>query len=199
MGLAVVSSDFVPAESEDWGRTAALQSEEIANLRTVALLVPCWNRHDVPAIMAHYDDAVTWRNVAFGETYTGKQQVGAFLSDLFAAVPDLTLTITMRVPCGRFVAEEYTIRGTHRGVLFGIPPTGRPVELHAVSFIELHDARLREDHFYFDVSSILQQLGLFPSLRMAQTRGGHLLMRGVVFARSPLRTMRLWRVHRHRV
>jgi steroid delta-isomerase-like uncharacterized protein len=169
----------------------ALLDEEAANLRTVDRLVPLWNRHDVAAILEHYDEAITWRNVAMGETYTGKGQVGAFLADLFAAVPDLTMTITRRVPHGRFVAEEYTLRGTHRGNLLGIPATGRRVEVHAVSFVELRDARLLEDHFYFDVSTVLQQVGLFPPLTVARTPVGHRLLQLLVLARSPRRAWRL--------
>jgi steroid delta-isomerase-like uncharacterized protein len=126
-----------------------------------------------------------------GGDHTGKGQVGAFLADLFAAVPDLTMTITRRVPHGRFVAEEYTLRGTHRGNLIGIPATGRRVEVHAVSFVELRDARLLEDHFYFDVSTVLQQVGLFPPLTVARTPVGHRLLQLLVLARSPRRAWRL--------
>lgn len=172
-----------------------LTDEETANLRTVDLLVPLWNSHDVLAILEHYDEAITWRNVAMGETYVGKAAVGAFLTELFAAVPDLTMTITRRVPHGRFVAEEYVLRGTHRADLLGIPPTGRTVEVHAVSFVELLDARLLEDHFYFDVTTILQQVGLFPPLSVARTPVGHRLMQLLVVARSPRRA---WRLRRRR-
>ena len=162
-----------------------LTDEEAANLRAVDALVPLWNRHDVAAILEHYDEAVTWRNVATEETYAGKQAVGAFLGELFAAVPDLSMTITRRVPHARFVAEEYTLRGTHRGDLLGIPPTGRTVEVHAVSFVELRDARLLEDHFYFDVSTVLRQVGLFPPLTAARTPAGRRLLRLLVAVRSP--------------
>ncbi len=167
--------------------------EEAANLDTVDRLVPLWNRHDVAAILEHYDPGISWRNVATGETYAGKAEVGAFLADLFAAVPDLTMEITRRVPHGRFVAEEYTLRGTHRGDLLGIPPTGRSVEVHAVSFVELRDARLLEDHFYFDVSTVLRQVGLFPPLSAARTPVGHRVMQLMVVARSPRRAWRLRR------
>ncbi|HET6563315.1 MAG TPA: ester cyclase [Marmoricola sp.] len=171
----------------------ALTSEETANLRTVDGLVPLWNRHDVSAILEHYDEEIRWRNVATGETYAGKAAVGAFLTELFAAVPDLAMEITRRVPHGRFVAEEYTLRGTHRGDLLGIPPTGRAVEVPAVSFVELRDARMLEDHFYFDVSTVLQQVGLFPPLSVARTPVGHRLMQLLVVARSPRRAWRLRR------
>lgn len=181
-------------QHERWGPSTALLEHEQRNLATVAAVVPCWDRHDVPAILAHYDDGITWRNVAMGETYVGKERVGAFLTELFLAVPDLTMQITMRVARGDFVAEEYTIRGTHLGTLFGIPATGRPLELSAVSFVEFAGGRLKVDHFYFDASSILRQMGLFPPLTIAQTTPGHAAMAVAVFLRAPIRALRLRRV-----
>lgn len=192
-------ADDAPAltdDDEQWGESAALTAAEQRNLVTMSLVEPCWNRRDVAAILAHYDDGITWRNVAMGRTYVGKAEVGAFLADLFRAVPDLTMRITMRIPRGRFVAEEYTLRGTHLGTLFGIPATGRPVELHAVSFVEMRAGRLVQDHFYFDVTGILHQVGLFPPLQIAETALGHALLGIGVFLRSPVRFVRLRRRRR---
>jgi steroid delta-isomerase-like uncharacterized protein len=163
-------------DDQQWGPSAPLHEHEQRNLDTVALVVPCWNRHDVPAILSHYDEEITWRNVAMGETYVGKQRVGAFLDDLFQAVPDLTMTITMRVARGDFVAEEYTIRGTHLGTLFGIPPTGRSLELSAVSFVEFRDGKLKEDHFYFDVATAMRQMGYFPESSAAYKLPGRVVL-----------------------
>jgi hypothetical protein len=59
------------------------------------------------------------------------------------------------------------------------------VEVHAVSFVEMRDARLLEDHFYFDVSTVLRQVGLFPPLSVARTPVGHRAMRLLVALRWP--------------
>ena len=60
------------------------------------------------------------------EVYDGKEAVKAFLERLFVALPDITLEITLRVPRGKYVTEEYILRGTHLGPMFGLPATGRP-------------------------------------------------------------------------
>jgi steroid delta-isomerase-like uncharacterized protein len=187
-----------PIDPDRWGTSSELTAEERRNLATMSQVEPCWNRRDVAAILEHYDDGIVWRNMAMGETYRGKDEVGRFLTDLFVAVPDLQMHITRRIPRGSLVAEEYTLRGTHLGALFGIPATGCRVELHAVSFVEMRDGRLAEDHFYFDVTGILQQLGLFPSLRIAQTTLGHLLVAAGVVLRWPVRSARARRAGRRR-
>ena len=157
----------------EWGVSTELTDEEAANLATFESIEGYWNRHDVPGILEHYNDEVTWRNIATGEVYNGKPEIGAFLEELFAAVPDLELDVTLRLPRGRFVAETYELRGHHRGNLFGIPGTGRHVVIPCVSMVEMRDARWREDRFYYDVSTVLRQMGLFPSPTMARTRVGH--------------------------
>ncbi|HEX2075309.1 MAG TPA: ester cyclase [Geodermatophilus sp.] len=160
---------------------------EQRNLDTMAAVVPCWNRHDVAGILAHYDDGITWHDVARGRSYRGKGEVGAFLAALFSAVPDLRLDLTTRLPHGDLVAEEYTITGTHRGPLFGVPPTGRRLHVRAVSFVRMREGRLAEDTFYVDLAGLLAQMGLLPPLGIAETRWGRAGLRLAVFLRSPRR------------
>ncbi len=169
---------------------------EQRNLDTMAAVVPQWNRHDVAGILAHYDEQITWHDVARGRTLRGKQQVGDYLRGLFAGLPDLRLDLTTRLPYGDDVAEEYTITGTHLGSLFGIPPTGRALHIRAVSFVRMRDGRLAEDTFYVDLAGVLGQLGLFPPLDLAETRWGRAGLRVAVLLRSPRRALATRRARR---
>jgi steroid delta-isomerase-like uncharacterized protein len=168
------------APEREWGISTELTDEEQANLAAFESIAGFWNRHDVPGILEHYNDDVIWRNIATGEVYDGKDEIAAYLRELFAAVPDLELEVTLRVPRGKYVAEEYHLQGHHRGTLFGIPATGRFVDIRCVSMVELRDGKWKEDRFYFDVSSLLRQVGLFPSLELAKTPVGHFGMRMLV-------------------
>lgn len=160
-------SELAALETSEWGLTPDLLPHEVQNLATVAAVIPHWNRQDAAAIVTHYEDDIVWRNVAMGEVYEGKEQVRAFLDELFRALPDLTLDVTFRAPRGRYVAEEYVISGTHRGPMFGLPATGRRVELHAVSMVQMRNGRFAEDHFYFDAASAMRQMGYFPDASAA--------------------------------
>ncbi len=168
-----------------------LTPTEQRNLDTMAAVVPQWNRHDVAGILAHYDEQITWHDVARRRTLRGKKQVGDYLSlsALFTALPDLRLDLTTRLPHGDSVAEEYTITGTHRGSLFGIPPTGQPLRIRAVSVVRMRDGRLAEDTFYVDLAGVLGQMGLFPPLDLAETRWGRAGLRVAVLLRSPRRVL----------
>ena len=166
-----------------------MSATEQRNLDTMAAVVPYWNRHDVAGILSHYDDEITWHDMAMGRTHRGKAEVGAVLRTLFDAVPDLRLDLATRLPHEDSVAEEYTLTGTHLGTLFGIPATGRRLRIQAVSFVRMRNGRLAEDNFYIDVAGVLVQMGLLPPLTITETRWGRAGLRLAVFLRSPRRAL----------
>ncbi len=172
-------------------------STEQRNLDTMAAVVPYWNRHDVAGILSHYDDEITWHDMAMGRTHRGKAEVGNVLRELFDAVPDLQLDLTTRLPHGESVAEEYTLTGTHLGTLFGVPATGRRLRIQAVSFVRMRNGRLAEDNFYVDVAGLLVQMGLFPPLGITETRWGRAGLRIAVLLRFPRRALAVHRARRH--
>jgi steroid delta-isomerase-like uncharacterized protein len=170
--------------------TLTISPTEQRSLDTLVAVVACWNSHDVAGILAHFDDAITWHDRAADRTYRGKAEVGTFLRSLFSALPDLRLDMTTRLPHGDYVAEEYTITGTHQGSLFGIPATGRVLQIRVASFQRMRDGRLADDNFYFDIAGVLAQMGLFPPLSFIETRGGRAALGGAVLLRFPGRTLR---------
>jgi steroid delta-isomerase-like uncharacterized protein len=173
-----------------------ISTTEQRNLDTMASVVPFWNRHDVAGILSHYDDEITWHDMALGRTHRGKAEVGEVLRTLFEAVPDLRLDLTTRLPHGDHVAEEYTLTGTHLGTLFGIPATGRRLRIQAVSFVRMRNGRLAEDNFYVDVAGLLVQVGLFPPLTITETPWGRAGLRIAVFLRFPRRALATRRARR---
>jgi predicted ester cyclase len=54
----------------------------------------------------------------------------------------------------------WTMRGTHTGQLFGIPPTGRDVEVLEAGVWRLVDGLVAEAWFFGDELALLRQLGL---------------------------------------
>ncbi|MDN5789607.1 MAG: ester cyclase [Micrococcales bacterium] len=161
-----------PSTEPEWGTSLDLLPHEQANLDAFTGVFPHWNSGNIPAMLEHYEDDIVWRNIPMGEVYDGKEAVRRFLEDLFRALPDLELDVTLRVPRGKYVAEEYTIRGTHLGPMFGLPPSGRRLEIRAMSMVELRGGRLKEDHFYFDAAGAMQQMGYLPDTAAVRRPAG---------------------------
>jgi predicted ester cyclase len=60
------------------------------------------------------------------------------------AFPDLSVEIHDQVAEGDKVTTRKTIRGTHRGELFGIPPTGKRVEIEVIDIVRVVSGRYAE-------------------------------------------------------
>ena len=78
------------------------------------------------------------------------------------AFPDFAATVLQQVAEGDLVVTRKVFRGTHRGELMGIPPTGRAVEIHVIDIIRLQDGRIVEHWGVVDRLGLLQQLGAIP-------------------------------------
>ena len=93
----------------------------------------------------------------------GLSGLKAFNAMFRSAFPDWCATAQELVAEGDLVAERWTGRGTHRGELLGIAPTGRPVEVPGVVFYRITNGRIAEFRGQFDRLSLLQQLGVAPA------------------------------------
>jgi len=78
------------------------------------------------------------------------------------AFPDAQFTIEDMIAEGDRVVLRLTMRGTHRGVFNGIPPTGRTVVVSGVSIERIVNGRIVEGWVTNDALGMLQQLGVIP-------------------------------------
>jgi predicted ester cyclase len=61
-----------------------------------------------------------------------------------AGAPDLRVVTEHTVENGEWVANRYTVRGTHTGDFFGQPPTGEPFELDGMDMVRVRDGQVVE-------------------------------------------------------
>ena len=76
------------------------------------------------------------------------------------AFPDWHMTIEELVAERDIVANRFTTRGTHQGLLLGIPPTGRPITVKGMEFHRVRDGKVAESWISDDIPGILVQLGI---------------------------------------
>jgi predicted ester cyclase len=82
---------------------------------------------------------------------------GAFLR---AAFPDRIDVIEDIIAEGDRVGMLWRLTGSHRGNLFGIPPTGRKVDVYEIGIFRLAQGRITEGWFMADELGLLKQLGV---------------------------------------
>jgi steroid delta-isomerase-like uncharacterized protein len=82
---------------------------------------------------------------------------------LFRSIfPDLEWRIDDLIAEDDKVVARTTMRGTHRGDFFGIPPTGRSVEMIGVHILRIADGRIIEHWGSNDDLGLMRQLGAVP-------------------------------------
>jgi len=74
------------------------------------------------------------------------------------AFPDLHVTIETQVADGDWVISRCVFRGTHRGQLMGMPPTGRKVEFQTIAMNRYSNGKSVEEWGIRDIHGLLQQL-----------------------------------------
>lgn len=79
-----------------------------------------------------------------------------------SAFPDIELMVDSLVESGDTVAIGWTGTGTHRGELFGIPPTGVHATLRGIAFNRIEDGRVVERRQNSTDLSLMQALGVAP-------------------------------------
>jgi steroid delta-isomerase-like uncharacterized protein len=80
------------------------------------------------------------------------------------AFPDSKATFKSAFGSGDTVALEVTWRGTHKGPLQTpggrVEPTGKAIEVPACLVVTIADGKAKSMHHYFDMATLMQQLGL---------------------------------------
>jgi predicted ester cyclase len=82
---------------------------------------------------------------------------------LRAAFPDAVATLEDIVADGDRVAYRLTIRGTHRGLFLGIPPSQKLVTVSFTAIVRIEDGKRAEEWGGLDQMDLLHQLGAVVS------------------------------------
>ncbi len=78
---------------------------------------------------------------------------------LRTAFPDRVDVIEHVVAEGDTVGLLFRLNATHQGNLFGIPPTGRKIDIYEIALLRIVNGQMVEGWFMMDEAELLRQLG----------------------------------------
>lgn len=81
-----------------------------------------------------------------------------FYGMLLRAFPDATMHIDEQVAERDLVTTRKTLRGTHRGELLGLPPSGNRIEWEFIDIFRVRDGKLFEHWTHMDFDELRRQM-----------------------------------------
>jgi steroid delta-isomerase-like uncharacterized protein len=84
------------------------------------------------------------------------------------AFPDIRFTVEDITAEGETVVARWSCRGTHKGELNGIAPTGKQFNITGVSIARFTNGKMSEGYVNWDALGLMQQLGVVPELGRAK-------------------------------
>jgi steroid delta-isomerase-like uncharacterized protein len=117
------------------------------------------NRLDFDATIDTFDHP-RYELIGTGEVHDGEADVRAYFNETRIAFPDQRNELIALHHADDAVIVEFLLRGTHLGSFRGLPGTGRSFECRMTAFFVFEEDRLVCERVYFDVGTILRQLGI---------------------------------------
>ena len=79
------------------------------------------------------------------------------------ACPDMKYEIEDIIGEGDKVMVRWVGRGTQKGEIMGVAPTGKPVTVTGISVLQIEEGKIAREWTEMDMLGVFQQLGAFPS------------------------------------
>jgi steroid delta-isomerase-like uncharacterized protein len=117
------------------------------------------NRHEFDATLETFEHP-RYELIATGDVFDGTEEVERYFEESRRAFPDQRNELLALHHADDAVLVEAVVRGTHKGQLRSMPPTGRDYELPILSIFMFEGDKLVCERVYFDQTTMLRQLGI---------------------------------------
>jgi ketosteroid isomerase-like protein len=127
-----------------------------------------WNSRDLTLIDELIAPTYTAHDPSAPDFGRGPERIKKMITLFRTAFPDLHVTVEDVVVQGDKEVVRWIGRGTHKGELMGIAPTGKPVTITGIDIARIAGGKIEEIWNNWDALGLLQQIGGVPPLGQAK-------------------------------
>jgi len=112
-----------------------------------------------------FNDSNFTKNITMHEgpsDVVGIDSARAYYANYLTGFSNITFTIKDVFGQGDKIVKYWNFKGTHTGVFFGIPATGKTVNVDGVTLVRMENGKIAEERDILDNLEFMQQLGLIP-------------------------------------
>ena len=107
---------------------------------------------------AYVDDAV----VHAVPEVKGKANARAYYENYVTGFSNRKFIVKEIFADGYRLVKHWEFKGKHTGTFFGIPATGKDIDVFGVTIAKMRDGKIAEEQDFMDNLEFMQQLGLMP-------------------------------------
>jgi steroid delta-isomerase-like uncharacterized protein len=123
-----------------------------------------YNSRDLDGMAAQAAVGAEIMSVPTGMTLEGPDGFRQYIQGWASAFPDSKIEVTNVIAGEEGAVVEFRGRGTHTGPLMAptgeIPATGKSVDIPFCDVLQIKDGKITSMHSYFDLATMMGQLGL---------------------------------------
>ena len=117
---------------------------------------------DPDAMAAHWADDGIEEILPVG-IFRGPEEVKAWFTELFTAIPDLEMTLDRVLAQENNVLVQWRASGTFSGgPLMGVDPTDKRIELRGLDWLEVEGEKVVRNTAFADGAALARGMGLLP-------------------------------------
>jgi len=141
----------------------ALETANTQIQKDIKMYKAVWNQvfidRDINLIDSEsFDDQATV--VTATGNITGLDSFRDYYNNFLTGFSDAEFTFIDIFGQGDNIVKHWNLKGTHDGEMFGIPATGKKVDLSGTTIVKMKDGKILQEQDFFDNHSFLSQLGL---------------------------------------
>jgi len=120
------------------------------------------NKGDLDLINnTNFTDSITL--ITSPENIVGIDDFKAYYANFVTGFSDVDFTIEDVFGQDDKIVKHWRFKGTHTGDFFGMPATGKMVDVDGVTLVEMKDGKIAQEQDFFDNLVFMQQLGIVSS------------------------------------
>jgi predicted ester cyclase len=93
----------------------------------------------------------------------GIDSARAYYANFLTGFSNIQFTIKDIFGQGDKLVKHWNFKGTHTGVFFGIPPTGKQLNIDGTTLVRMSGGKIAEERDFMDNLDMMTQLGLMPA------------------------------------
>jgi steroid delta-isomerase-like uncharacterized protein len=141
---------------------------EQENIKAANAFYDIWNGGDLSKLAPFHADNFMADNPGLPGPVNSTQH-RAYLQNFLTAFPGSKFEVLLTLVQGDYVVTNWKVSGVHTGPLQtpsggSIPPTGKKILLTGSTTAQVKNGKVVHDSSFWDMSSLLGQLGLLPPM-----------------------------------